>query len=165
MPSDARLTAELLIAASRGVTVRSGEQLNESSQFSLRERSLDQREELALLAPHVLMKLLSEAVEHTNARAVTREVISESANADVIDQDARDDRPIEVAKAGVAGEQDLLLLAEVALSISSPVVKKGVACSRGRFLGGALQALRQHQSVVMVARERSESVMALHGQP
>lgn len=118
---------------------RSAEQSDEPGQLVFREDLLDQRKQLALLTAHVSAQLLTQRMERVEAGAVARHIMGQPPDADVIDQDAGEDRLFGVAESRVGGQQDVLLLAEVALPVGPPIREERVAYLGGGGLAGRLR--------------------------
>lgn len=80
----------------------------------------------------------------------------------MIDQRAGHDRKIGIREPRKGGQQDLLLLAEVLTAIALPIAQKGSASRFGVLGDRPLQAPRDYQRSVMIARQLFKRWMALH---
>ncbi len=72
-------------------------------QLRFRESLLDQREELALLAADVLLKLHSQALQALQWRRVRGDIVGQPSDYHVLDQHSRNDRLIWVREPGERG--------------------------------------------------------------
>jgi hypothetical protein len=123
----------------------------EFDQLVLGQRGLEEGEENAFLAADVGVQAAAELVQLFGCRSkVADEVGCAAAEIDVIGQHADDGVVRGRMMTGEGWEQDVLLDAEVVVSVAVPVGEKGVACDDGGRLGGAVEPLGDDEAVVVV---------------
>src|SRR5579884_1631115 len=95
----------------------------EAGERRRRERALDEREQLALLEPHVRVEPLAERVQRLEVggvRSRLRKAGGGAADLDVVEQDAHDLGAVDIGVLRVGGQQHLLLGAEVHAAVLGP---------------------------------------------
>ncbi len=146
-----------LVSSRRGVA----ETIAERVQLGLGNRRFDQREHLSFLELDVLGEAFTEVVKQLE-RGFACGSVGVAADQHVILEHARHSGVSGVAVGCEGGQQKLFLEAKVLLALGLPVSEEGTG-GFGRVLAGrAAELLGDDEHVVMLARERNQSAMALH---
>jgi hypothetical protein len=139
--------------------------VRQTAQLSVGDGLLDCREQLTLLAAHVLFELTTELLQSAAVRDLRGYLSGQAPDPPVVVQDVQNDRRIRPRVARERRQQDLLLLLEVLGAGAAPVVQERLAGGCGRSAVRLLQTPCNDQGMMVIARERHERGVASHDAP